>query len=67
MLVRRATEQDVETMAEIIAAVAEEGSLGTEPPVDLQQRADRYRPSDRLVRRRGIRGRGDATDALSPA
>ncbi|MGA9860020.1 MAG: GNAT family N-acetyltransferase [Solirubrobacteraceae bacterium] len=43
MIVRRATLQDVAVMAEIIAAVADEGSLGTEPPVDLQAREARFR------------------------
>ena len=43
MVVRRATGEDIETMAEIIAVVAEEGSLGAEPPVDLQRWADRFR------------------------
>jgi RimJ/RimL family protein N-acetyltransferase len=43
MLVRRAARGDVEAMAAITATVAEEGSLGAEPPVDVQARADRFR------------------------
>jgi RimJ/RimL family protein N-acetyltransferase len=43
MLVRRATPEDAEAMAGSTAAVAGEGSLGSEPPVDLQARADLYR------------------------
>jgi N-acetylglutamate synthase-like GNAT family acetyltransferase len=43
MRVRRATRDDVEAMAGIIAKVAEEGLLGAEPPVDVQARADRFR------------------------
>jgi L-amino acid N-acyltransferase YncA len=43
MLVRRATVEDAEAMALVIAAVADEGSLGTEPPVDIEARAQRFR------------------------
>jgi RimJ/RimL family protein N-acetyltransferase len=43
MLVRRATREDVDAMAATIAAVAEEGSIGTEPPVDELARAERFR------------------------
>jgi RimJ/RimL family protein N-acetyltransferase len=43
MLVRRATVEDAEAMALVIAAVADEGSLGTEPPVDIDARAQRFR------------------------
>ncbi len=32
-------------MARIIAAVAEEGLIGTEPPVDVEARAERFRES----------------------
>ena len=41
MLVRRARIGDVEAMALVIAAIAEEGLIGTEPPVDLEARARR--------------------------
>ena len=43
MFVRRAHQDDAEEMAAIIAVVAEEGSIGTEPPVDVAARADRFR------------------------
>jgi RimJ/RimL family protein N-acetyltransferase len=43
MFVRKARVEDVEVMAEIMAAVAEEGMIGTEPPVDLTARAQRFR------------------------
>jgi putative acetyltransferase len=43
MVIRRATLEDAEAMARIIAAVAEEGSLGTEPPVDIEARTQRFR------------------------
>jgi ribosomal protein S18 acetylase RimI-like enzyme len=43
MQIRRATREDVEAMAGIIATVAEEGFLGAEPPVDVQGRADGFR------------------------
>lgn len=41
MMVRRATEADTEAMAHVFAVVAEEGSIGTEPPVDVPARAQR--------------------------
>ena len=43
MLVRRAQSEDAQAMALIVAAVAPEGSLGTEPPVDLEARAEQFR------------------------
>ena len=43
MMVRKATVEDARALALIIAAVAEEGSIGTEPPVDVEARAERYR------------------------
>ena len=43
MVVRSATVEDVEAMALIMAAVAEEGLIGTEPPVDVEARAERFR------------------------
>jgi RimJ/RimL family protein N-acetyltransferase len=39
---RRATANDSSAMAQILAAVAPEGLLGTEPPVDVADRADRF-------------------------
>jgi ribosomal protein S18 acetylase RimI-like enzyme len=43
MDLRRATPQDATAMAQIIAAVAPEGSLGAQAPVDVEARAARYR------------------------
>lgn len=43
VFVRKAKVDDVEDMAVIMAAVAEEGVIGTEPPVDLEARAQRFR------------------------
>lgn len=43
MLVRKAAVDDAEALANIIATVAEEGSIGPEPPVDVQARAQRFR------------------------
>jgi putative acetyltransferase len=43
VVVRYARIEDVEAMALIMAAVAEEGSIGTEPPVDIEARAERFR------------------------
>lgn len=43
MLVRKAKIEDVEAMALIMAAVAEEGLIATEPPVDIEARARRFR------------------------
>lgn len=39
MIVRRGTVADAIGVARTIALVAEEGSLGTQPPVDVEQRA----------------------------
>jgi RimJ/RimL family protein N-acetyltransferase len=41
--VREATSTDAEAMALVIAAVAEEGLIATEPPVDVADRARRFR------------------------
>lgn len=43
MTVRRANANDVQAMAEIMAVVAEEGWIATEPPVDVDARAERFR------------------------
>ncbi|WP_165966925.1 GNAT family N-acetyltransferase [Actinomadura sp. 7K507] len=43
MEVRRATVDDIDVMAHVLATVAEEGTLGTEPPVDLEVRGQRFR------------------------
>jgi RimJ/RimL family protein N-acetyltransferase len=43
VVVRKAKIDDVQAMALIMAAVAEEGLIGTEPPVDLKARAQRFR------------------------
>jgi RimJ/RimL family protein N-acetyltransferase len=43
MIVRRARTEDAEAQARVIAAVAEEGLIATEPPVDLAARANRFR------------------------
>jgi RimJ/RimL family protein N-acetyltransferase len=45
VVVRYATVEDVEAMAQIIAAVAEEGFIASEPPVDVEARAQRFRES----------------------
>jgi putative acetyltransferase len=42
VVVRRARPEDAEAMARVMAVVAEEGSIGTEPPVDLEARAQRF-------------------------
>jgi RimJ/RimL family protein N-acetyltransferase len=41
--VREATVEDAEATARVFAAVAEEGLLATEPPVDVAARAERFR------------------------
>jgi RimJ/RimL family protein N-acetyltransferase len=41
--VRLATSADATAIAEAFARVAEEGSLATEPPVDVAERAERFR------------------------
>jgi RimJ/RimL family protein N-acetyltransferase len=43
MIVRAARLEDASAMALVIAEVAPEGVLGTEPPVDLDERAQRFR------------------------
>ncbi|MEA2218657.1 MAG: hypothetical protein QOJ35_1283 [Solirubrobacteraceae bacterium] len=43
MLVRHATPQDAEAFAAVVAAVAEEGWIATQPPVDVAAFADRVR------------------------
>ncbi|WP_143105556.1 GNAT family N-acetyltransferase [Pseudonocardia ammonioxydans] len=43
VMVRAAGNDDAEAMAQVIAAVAEEGSIGAEPPVDIEARAQRFR------------------------
>ena len=43
MIVRRAHVGDAAAAARVVAAVAEEGFLGTQPPVDVEQRAERFR------------------------
>jgi putative acetyltransferase len=43
LVIRRARLEDAPAMASIIAAVAPEGSLGAEPPIDLTARAEQYR------------------------
>ncbi|MGI8904356.1 MAG: GNAT family N-acetyltransferase [Solirubrobacteraceae bacterium] len=41
--IRKARSEDAEAIARVMAAVAEEGLLATEPPVDLAARARRFR------------------------
>jgi ribosomal protein S18 acetylase RimI-like enzyme len=41
--VREARTEDAEAIARVMAAVAEEGLIATEPPVDIEARADRFR------------------------
>jgi RimJ/RimL family protein N-acetyltransferase len=43
VIVRAAEIEDVPAMVAILAAVAEEGVLGAEPPVDFQARAEAFR------------------------
>jgi putative acetyltransferase len=43
MIVRRAQDADLDAAARVVAAVAEEGFLGAQPPVDLAERAERFR------------------------
>jgi RimJ/RimL family protein N-acetyltransferase len=43
VIVRQAQLGDADAMARVIAAVAPEGSLGAQPPVDLEQRAEWFR------------------------
>jgi ribosomal protein S18 acetylase RimI-like enzyme len=42
MTIRPASAQDAPAIARILAEVAEEGMLGTEPPVDLDERAAKF-------------------------
>jgi [ribosomal protein S18]-alanine N-acetyltransferase len=50
VIVRRAREADLEAAAYVIAAVAPEDFLGAQPPVDVDDRAERFR---------NVLGRGD--------
>jgi putative acetyltransferase len=43
MVARRARSEDAEAFAEVLAAVAEEGLIATEPPVDIKARAEEAR------------------------
>jgi putative acetyltransferase len=43
MMTRRARSEDAAAMAQVVATVAEEGWLATEPPVDVEARAERFR------------------------
>jgi putative acetyltransferase len=43
VIVRRATVDDADGVARVLAAVAEETFIGTQPPVDLEERAGRFR------------------------
>jgi putative acetyltransferase len=43
VIVRDARAEDAEALARVIAAVAEEGLIATEPPVDVAARAERIR------------------------
>jgi RimJ/RimL family protein N-acetyltransferase len=40
--VRKASSEDAQEMARVMAAVAEEGWIATEPPVDIEARAQRF-------------------------
>jgi RimJ/RimL family protein N-acetyltransferase len=42
-MVRGARSEDAEAMARVMATVAEEGWIATEPPVDIEARAQRFR------------------------
>ncbi len=42
MIVREATPADVDAVALVVAAVAPEGYLGAQPPVDVVERAERF-------------------------
>lgn len=53
VLVREAEVADVDVMAQVMAAVAEEGVIGTEPPVDVTDLAQRFR---RIIEDRGRSG-----------
>jgi ribosomal protein S18 acetylase RimI-like enzyme len=43
VIVRRARDTDLEAAARVVAVVAEEGFLGAQPPVDLEERTQRFR------------------------
>ncbi|MBV9604882.1 MAG: GNAT family N-acetyltransferase [Solirubrobacterales bacterium] len=43
VIVRRAREADLDAAARTVAAVAQEGYLGAQPPVDLEDRIERFR------------------------
>ncbi len=43
VIVRRARDADLDGAARIVAAVAEEDFLGAQPPVNLQERTERFR------------------------
>jgi ribosomal protein S18 acetylase RimI-like enzyme len=43
MIVRRAHVEDAAGAARVVAAVAGEGFLGAQPPVDVEQRTERFR------------------------
>jgi RimJ/RimL family protein N-acetyltransferase len=43
VIVREATLEDVDAVAHVVAAVAPEGYLAAQPPVDLDERAERFR------------------------
>jgi len=43
LIVRRALAADAEAIARVYAAVAEEGFLGAQPPVDVAERSERFR------------------------
>jgi putative acetyltransferase len=43
VIVRAATSDDAEAAARLLAAVAEEGTIAAEPPVDVEARAQKFR------------------------
>jgi putative acetyltransferase len=53
VIIRRADLDDVTDASQVVAAVAEEGFLGAQPPVDLEDRAKQFRE---LVERGGPAG-----------
>jgi len=42
VIVRRARDADLDAAARVVAVVAEEGFLGAQPPVDLEERIQRF-------------------------
>ena len=54
VLVREATIEDAAAMAAVMTAVAEEGVIGTEPPVDADDLAQRFRRTIEDAGRAGI-------------